>query len=557
MASRLVTRLALAVVGAALALLLGPTPAQALDCTGDPPALQTPTSAPGTWLDPGPSSVSADPSRYEEYGYAGHIWTTYDLGCGPDIARSPEAVTFTALANAVTSLSQSMVAASASLTRWGLNPDEWLAPFDSLLETVADVFTSPFGRALVLVGLAVAVLMVLRSDTQDYAGTASTTARVVGLAVVGIILLGYPSMAAQTFDEAASSLVDGVQRDLAGTGGSSSELGVGLTANVHENVLHTTWLQGQFGNAESRVAEQYGDDVFDSLTRTRAEDERAQADPDYARQLSEEKGAAYESLAAEIKEADPEAYAHMIGQRSWHRVYSALVGLMSAFVTTLFNSVAALFLMAGYVAVRLFVMFAPLLVILGIWNGALILGPALAAGGVLMTGLWFGIAAGVFALTQSAMLSSGLPAWAVALIVLAMAFAFWKMTKAFRYDRYGRNRMDPYDMGGPARRGWRTVKRYGMQYITTRAAVDHGITDAEEMAEKEREDTPTPGEVHGVGDATYRGPVPEARVWPAGQAEPAGSLPAGSGGGVPSAPSIIVLEADDEQVWRPSNATTA
>lgn len=559
-----------AVALAVVVTILVPSSAHSvdLDCLGDPPALQTPTSAPGAWLDGGPSEIGSPPTPYERYGYAGLIWTTYDLGCGPDIARSPEAVTFTSLANAITSLSQTFVAGSASLTRWGLNPSEWLTPFDTLLESVAGALSTPFGRALVLVGLAVGVLLLFRSAhaSQDYAVTTSTMARVVGLSLIGLVLLGYPSTAAQTFDEAAAGIVDGVQRDLAGGGGSSGELGTGLTSNIHENVLLTTWKQGQFGNAESRIANEYADDMFDSLTRTREEDARAQEDPDYARELAEEKGAEYEALAAEIKEADPEAYAHVIGQRSWHRVYSALVGLFSAFVTTLFNSVAALFLMAGYIAVRLLVMFAPILVILGIWNSALILGPALAAGGVLMTGVWFGVAAGVFAVGQAALLSSGLPAWAVAAIVIVMAFVFWKMTKAFRVDKYGRSRIDPYDTRGPMRRGWGTVKRYGMQYLTTRAAVDHGVTDAEEYEEKrqqeEEEAAASSGAVYGVGHAapSYPDPAPAApdeHVWTAGQREPAGALGPGPSSSVPSAPSVIVMETadDDSDVWRPTHAT--
>jgi hypothetical protein len=50
--------------------------------------------------------VAADPfvansttSIYEQYGYAGLRWNTYDLGCGPDLARSPDAAIGTAVAN--------------------------------------------------------------------------------------------------------------------------------------------------------------------------------------------------------------------------------------------------------------------------------------------------------------------------------------------------------------------------------------------------------------------------------------------------------------------------
>ena len=57
--------------------------------------------------DPGPAAASRRTrSRrapattiYEQYGYAGLRWHTYDLGCGPDAARNPDAVIGTALSN--------------------------------------------------------------------------------------------------------------------------------------------------------------------------------------------------------------------------------------------------------------------------------------------------------------------------------------------------------------------------------------------------------------------------------------------------------------------------
>lgn len=586
MATRRFARLGALLAVAALVVLV-PSSANALDCTGDPPPMQTPTSAPGAGVDRGPDDPNvgepfADPptsSIYETYGYAGLLWTTYDLGCGPDIARSPEAVTFTSLANSVASLSQAVVGISASLTRWGLNPSEWLTPFDVMLESIADVMSQPFAQALVIAGLIIGAWMIARarSVTNDYAATASTAGRVVALAAIGVFLLGYPATAAQTFDEWTAGIVDGVQSDLAGGPGESSELGVGLTANIHRNVLYTTWQQGQFGNAASPIAEEYSGPLFDSLTRTIEEDELAQDDPAYAAELAAEKGGEYERIVAEIKEKDPEAYAHVIGQRSYHRVYSALIGGFSATVATLFNSLAALFIMAGYAAVRLLVMFGPILVILGVINLNWIIGPAMTVGALVATGMWFGIASGFFAVVQQALLSSTLPAWGVALFILAMAGAFWRMTKAIRRDKYGRSRVDPYDFGGPARRGFRTAKRLGLQYITTRAAVDHGVTDAEEFEEKREKEEASQGagEVYGVSGAEHPASSPATQsespapspypgdspaAYPAGQSEPAGSLPPGSSDRVPSAPSVIVMErsmdtSDDEEVWRPSDAT--
>ena len=50
---------------------------------------------------------------YEQYGYAGLRWHTYDLGCGPDAARNPDAVIGTALSNWINNIPISMSALTA------------------------------------------------------------------------------------------------------------------------------------------------------------------------------------------------------------------------------------------------------------------------------------------------------------------------------------------------------------------------------------------------------------------------------------------------------------
>ena len=47
-----------------------------------------------------PFAAGAQTSIYEQYGFAGLRWHTYDLGCGPDAAASnPDAIIGTAISN--------------------------------------------------------------------------------------------------------------------------------------------------------------------------------------------------------------------------------------------------------------------------------------------------------------------------------------------------------------------------------------------------------------------------------------------------------------------------
>ena len=48
---------------------------------------------------------------YEQYGYSGLRWHTYDLGCGPDAARNPDAVIGTALSNWIINIPVAVVRA--------------------------------------------------------------------------------------------------------------------------------------------------------------------------------------------------------------------------------------------------------------------------------------------------------------------------------------------------------------------------------------------------------------------------------------------------------------
>lgn len=462
-------RLAAVLVTATLAVgVAGVSPAQALDCKGDPPTLQSPLDAAGAVFDPGPSNaVIGDPfgdpptsTIYETYGYGGLMWSTYDLGCGPDVARSPLATMGTWMANGLTRFSQAAVGVQASLMRFALNPDQWITPLDTLLERGAQVFREPTTRWLSLAILALAAVMVFRARESRYADTAAYITRIAGIVVVAGILFGAPTQFARMFDTAAAWVVDTVHRGITGdTSSESAELGTGLTANIHEAVLYETWLTGMFGNAQSPTAERFGDAVFAATTRTVYEDRVAQLTPEecaavsidpcgaeFAKQLQDERGAEYEALAAEIAVVSPDAYQHLIGQRSDHRFYSALVGGFSALAAVVFNTIAALLMAAGFIAMRLLVMFGFVLVVVAVlWVGKA-LAAVYATLGLLMTGVWFGIGAGIFAVVQQAFLGSSLPAWAAGFLTLLTAWIFWRFTKRMREvqyaEEYGRKTRD-------------------------------------------------------------------------------------------------------------------
>ena len=129
MTSRRVAALLVCLAALFAVLPAGPADATArtfpgVDCT-DPPTPDMPGEGLPAFFEktPDPLPEPGDPfakgSRttiYEQYGYAGLRWHTYDLGCGPDAARNPDAVIGTALSNWINNIPISMSALTSSVT---------------------------------------------------------------------------------------------------------------------------------------------------------------------------------------------------------------------------------------------------------------------------------------------------------------------------------------------------------------------------------------------------------------------------------------------------------
>ena len=90
-----------------LTVLVGPAQGIGLDCR-EAPTPDMPGQGLSAFFDrppqelpsPGdPFAKGSDTTMYEQYGFSGLRWHTYDLGCGPDVARNPDAVIGTAISN--------------------------------------------------------------------------------------------------------------------------------------------------------------------------------------------------------------------------------------------------------------------------------------------------------------------------------------------------------------------------------------------------------------------------------------------------------------------------
>src|SRR4051795_5989287 len=106
-----------------------------------------------------PFAPGAGTTIYEQYGYSGLRWHTYDLGCGPDAARNPDAVIGTALSNWIINVPISMAALTSSVTEVAFYPS-FLDVFDPVIGRISgalhrSLFATWVPAVIALLGVAI------------------------------------------------------------------------------------------------------------------------------------------------------------------------------------------------------------------------------------------------------------------------------------------------------------------------------------------------------------------------------------------------------------------
>ena len=344
------------------------------DCKDAPVPEQPGSGLPGA-LNPAPDPLPAagDPfvqqpstSVYEQCGYAGLRWHTYDLGCGGSV-RDPAAATDTMIGNVLLSCAVWLTAATNGLHNKVADPASYMGPLDSVVETVTtrlhESIWSPWGAVAVLGVAALLLYQAMRGLFPSVVAGAAWAALV--LAVVAAITQ-YPSRAS-SFDDTITSTIGSLQSRTAGVdastqpGESSARAQGALTV---DRVLYDGWLRGQLGSSDSPAAERWGPTLFRASALTWSESAAAST-PEAMNQLNEEKASQWKDTADEIAEQDPATYAVLQGTAGG-RMGTGLMALFGAVFVDLFRLVADIFLLAGLVMLRLLVMFLPAAAVIGV-----------------------------------------------------------------------------------------------------------------------------------------------------------------------------------------------
>jgi hypothetical protein len=428
-------------------------------------------------LDQTPRGTGEPGSVYSEVGYAGLVWHTYDLGCGGSLT-DPSINTDTWLGNQTFNIAKFVVGgvnwAHYLLAQGG----DVLTPLDTVVSRATKamyegVFTTYIGPALLILSL---ILLVLALR-----GELAKQAQRVGFAALAMMLGSAAYLAPVNWATATDGLLLGGVTQM--QEGFLSALGQGdvntLPTVLTDEVVYDNWLRGEFGSPTDPMAVKFGRDLLRAQAFTKDELARG-ATQDVDTQAKQQK-------FAEIAGQLGDRYPYFQG-KAGSRVGSAVLAVAQAVCLGLFQLMSKILVLVAMLLLRLMIMCAPVLAVLGVLRPDVLPTVARVAGSALVNTLVVGAMAGLHALLVVSLFKpdSHVDPWLALLVTGVATVVLWAVARPFRRlaamvavtsDQFGG--VVPGISGGPVSRMWRRVRgeaeadeRQGRWWNDRRADVD-------------------------------------------------------------------------------------
>src|ERR687894_985454 len=343
------------------------------DCK-DAPNPERPGSGMVGAIDPTPLQAGTPDSVYHEVGYAGLVWHTYDLGCGPSGLRNPNAVIDTWTGSLLFDVGKVIVGATNGL-HYALADGGLLAPLNDLIVsgTVAlydSVYAPWFGL--------IAVLLAIVLFRSIWRGDLATVSRRTAWALAGIWLAAAtyltPLLYTQVLDDV---LVAGSEQIRTGF---LNEVGIesqhALPTLLHEQIVYRNWMRGEFGSPDGPQAQQLGRDLVRAQAYTK-EEIAAGAEEDPA--VQERKNAEFTALGERMGSA----YGYFQGVDG-SRLGTGFLALLQSFMFALFQLLAQAELLLAQVLLRMVILLGPVIGLIAILYHQLLRGVGRAVGAALL-----------------------------------------------------------------------------------------------------------------------------------------------------------------------------
>lgn len=344
------------------------------DCK-QPPNPERPGSGMVGAIDPTPPQTGAPNSVYAEVGYAGLVWNTYDLGCGPSGLRNPNAVIDTWTGNLLFDIGKAIVAATNGL-HYALSDGGLLTPLNDLIVsgTVAlydSVYAPWFGL--------VAVLLAIVLFRSIWRGDLATVSKRAAWALAAIWFAAATYLTPLLYTEVLDGvLVEGSNQVRAGF---LNEAGIEqrdvLPTLLHEQIIYRNWLRGEFGSPDGPQATQLGRELVRAQAFTKQEIAAGADDPNSG--VAERKKQEYKAIAARTGSA----YGYFQGVDG-SRIGVGFLGALQGVMFGLFQLLAQAALLLAQVLLRVVILLGPIIGLIAILHHELLRGVGRAVGAAVL-----------------------------------------------------------------------------------------------------------------------------------------------------------------------------
>jgi hypothetical protein len=296
-------------------------------------------------------------SEWQQYGFAGLVWSTYDLGCFPDWVSALR----TMLASMELGAARTVVAIDITVHDWAAS-DGWMSMLGPLVTEGTrvvhqDLFTPWAGVSLLLLAL----VLLARAHRGNFGS--AVTAFLWALMVLALVagVTAYPTWASRQVTGLMAGTINAMD---AGFVGQRSEA---AAADSHASllvsaVLYRQWLAGEFGDATSPQARRFGPPLFQAqaLTWRQAAEGQSQL---AATENAKEKQ--WMAIASQIKSADPALYPYLQGKQGSRLGIGALT-LADSVIVCGFDIFASLVIVVAELLLLLVTVMLPALALVGL-----------------------------------------------------------------------------------------------------------------------------------------------------------------------------------------------
>lgn len=348
-------RLRMLLVIAAIVLgnvLVGQGSASAASC--DPPTPEQPGNGVINLIDPAQLDHGDPASLYGTYSYAGTVW--YDWGSGsniPGMCQGPGAWLQTNLGNWFFKIGKGTAAGANGLWYMLGSHDNPVAGLDKGVGHGAKVlYGAGFVPYLALALILGAVGMFWHAQRgKNHRVASKLVSALVGLGIAGLTIVA-PSAFTNVLDRV---VIDGSQ-SLQGSAAQAAQGGKNKVARrdavpnmLYNQVAYRSWLEGEFGDAESSEAKKYGPKLLDAQAWKKTD-----VDNGKAQQQRQAKQHKYKSVAKKLK-TSTRGYDVFSGEAQT-RLGNGLMGAMRGVLFGLFPLLSSLGTLLVLWVMRLLVM---------------------------------------------------------------------------------------------------------------------------------------------------------------------------------------------------------